>query len=108
MQRSVPGRRADRVDHGGIQQGRLGRNRGTLPGRGCGFVRTEFFVSAWVARAENGRGDGRKSGDRRRGCRLGHESCEKTGLGKDDAERDAYYRTESRGVSRWVRRRERD
>src|SRR5205085_8543283 len=77
---------------------------------GCGrrFVRTEFFVSARIARTKNGRGHGRKSGDRRRGCWLGDESCEKTGLGKDDAECDAHYRTESRGVSRRLRRRERD
>ena len=28
-----PGRRPDRVDHGGVQQGRLGRDRRALPGR---------------------------------------------------------------------------
>src|SRR2546430_13012284 len=46
--------------------------------RGGRFVRAEFLLPAWIARAENGRGHGREPGDRRGGGRLGDGGGEET------------------------------
>ena len=64
------------------------------------FVRAELFLPAWIARAQDGRGDGREPGDRRGSLRLGDGGGEEAGLGEDDAERDAHHRAEPRGVAR--------
>src|SRR2546430_13031384 len=76
--------------------------------RGGRFVRAEFLLPAWIARAENGRGHGREPGDRRGGGRLGDGGGEETGLGKDDAERDPHYRSQPGGVPRRMPGSERD
>ena len=78
-------------------QRRVDRDRGTLPGCGRRFVRTEFLLSARIARAQDGRGYGRESRDRRRGLRLGDESGEETGVGENDAERYAHRGSEPGG-----------
>src|SRR3954463_10944307 len=69
-----------------------------MPGRRRGWVRVEFFMSSWLARAQNGSGDGRESGNSSRGRELGDERGKETGLGKNDAQCDAHRRPEPRGI----------
>ena len=66
-----PERRADRLDHGGIQPRRLARDRRALPGGGRRRVRAEHVVPARPAGAEDGRGDGREPGHSARRCAAG-------------------------------------
>src|SRR4029453_7010628 len=79
-----------------------------LLGRRRWRVRVELFLSARFARTKNGRGDGREPGNSRRSFRLGHGRGEETGLGEDDAECDAYRRSESFRVARGMSGGERD
>ena len=86
------------------QQGRLGRDRRAVPGRGRRCVRAELLLPARIARAQDGRGDGREPGDPRGSLRLGDERGEEAGVGEDDAERHAHRRPEPRGARGRLRR----
>jgi dihydropyrimidine dehydrogenase (NADP+)/dihydropyrimidine dehydrogenase (NAD+) subunit PreA len=91
----------DRVDHGGILEGRVGGDRRALPGRGVDAFECNFSCPHGLP---SGRWARRWARCRRfsRSLRLGDERGEEAGLGEDDAERDAHSGSEPRVVARWL------
>ena len=75
---------------------------------GVRCVRAQHVVPAWLARAEDGRGDGREPGHPGRGLRLGDGSRQEAGVGQDDAERHAHRRSDAGVAPRRLRRHQRD
>ena len=93
----VPRRRRHRVDHGGVQQGPLGRDRRAHAGDRRRRVRAELLLPARPARAEDGRGHGAGLRDHGRGLRLGDRRGEGARLGEAHAQRHAASQDGCRG-----------